>query len=103
MSKSTNSFSFPYPASGPADNISPVSRRDALKLGALLVTPLAAAWSAEAATSRKRVIVAGAGLAGLVCAYELHNRGHEVVVVEASNRTGGHVKTRREGLDDGLY
>jgi monoamine oxidase len=103
MSKSTNSFPSPYPDGGPAGNMSPVSRRDALKLGALLASPVSAAWSAEPAVRRKRVIVGGGGLAGLVCAYELHKRGHEVVVVEASDRTGGHVKTRREGLDDGLY
>jgi monoamine oxidase len=103
MSKSTNSFASLYPATGPAGNVSPVSRRDALRLGALLISPVSAAWPAEPAARRKRVIVAGGGLAGLVCAYELHKRGHEVVVVEASNRTGGHVRTRREGLDDGLY
>jgi monoamine oxidase len=103
MSKSTNSLPSLYPAAAPAGNISPVSRRDALKLGALLASPVTAAWSAEPAKSRKRVIVAGGGLAGLICAYELHKRGHEMVVVEASNRTGGHVRTHREGLDDGLY
>lgn len=103
MSKSTGSFPVPYPVDGPASNLSPVSRRDALKLGALLASPVSAAWSAEPAARRKRVIVGGGGLAGLVCAYELHKRGHEVVVVEASKRTGGHVKTRRDGLDDGLY
>lgn len=30
-------------------------------------------------------------------------RGHEVVVLEASGRAGGHVRTLHEGLDDGLY
>ena len=77
-------------------------RRDALKLAALFVDP-AAPWAAQPAARRKRVIVAGGGLAGLVCAYELHKRAHEVVVLEASSRTGGHVRTHREGLDDGLY
>jgi len=49
------------------------------------------------------VIVAGAGLAGLGCAWELTRRGHDVVVLEASGRVGGHVKTVRDGLADGLY
>ena len=49
------------------------------------------------------MIVAGAGIAGLSCAWELVRRGHEVTVLEASNRTGGHVFTFRTGLDDGLY
>jgi monoamine oxidase len=77
-------------------------RRDALKLAALFVDPTQP-WAAQPASRRKRVIVAGGGLAGLVCAYELHKRAHDVVVLEASGRTGGHVRTHREGLDDGLY
>lgn len=51
----------------------------------------------------KRVIVAGAGIGGLCCAYELMDRGHDVTVLEASGRTGGHVKTIRDPLPDGLY
>jgi monoamine oxidase len=53
--------------------------------------------------SRRKVIVAGAGITGLCCAYELMKRGHEVVVLEASGRHGGHVFTGRDGLSDGLY
>jgi monoamine oxidase len=56
-----------------------------------------------AAKARKKVIVAGGGIAGLCCAYELMERGHEVTVLEASRRTGGHVKTIRDPLPDGLY
>ena len=51
----------------------------------------------------KKIIVAGAGIGGLSCAWELVRRGHDVTVVEASERTGGHVKTFRDGLDDALY
>jgi monoamine oxidase len=53
--------------------------------------------------SGKKVIVAGAGITGLCCAYELMKAGHEVVVLEASGRYGGHVFTGRDGLSDGLY
>ena len=69
-----------------------LTRRDALKLGAaaLLVTP-------ERAQKGKSVIVAGGGIGGLCCGYELMRRGHEVVVLEASGRTGGHVFTFRDG------
>ena len=42
----------------------------------------------------KRVLVIGAGLAGLVAAYELKRQGHDVVVLEAQNRVGGRVLTR---------
>lgn len=44
------------------------------------------------------VIVAGAGLAGLTAAYELQRRGARVTVVEARDRLGGRVWTRRDGF-----
>src|SRR5215212_2780641 len=40
-----------------------------------------------------RVIVVGAGLAGLTCAKVLSERGTEVVVFEASDGVGGRVRT----------
>jgi len=44
-----------------------------------------------------RVLVVGAGAAGLAAARELTDLGHEVVVVEARDRLGGRVDTRRLG------
>ncbi|CAN5554801.1 hypothetical protein BH24ACT21_BH24ACT21_02540 [soil metagenome] len=40
-----------------------------------------------------KVIIVGAGLAGLTCAKVLHERGAEVVVFEASDGVGGRVRT----------
>lgn len=80
----------------------PMRRRDALKLATLLADVTHPAARGLARTP-KRVIVGGGGIAGLCCAYELMKRGHEVTVLEASGSTGGHVRTVREGLADGLY
>lgn len=51
---------------------------------------------------KKKVIVLGAGLAGLTAAWELIQAGHDVMVVEARNRSGGRVLTLREGFTSGL-
>lgn len=52
---------------------------------------------------RRKVIVLGAGLAGLVAAYELTEAGHDVVVLEASRHAGGRVYTLRGSFSDGLH
>ncbi|MBV9528489.1 NAD(P)/FAD-dependent oxidoreductase [Sphingomonas sp.] len=59
--------------------------------------------SRSAGAAGKRVIVAGAGITGLCCAYELMQHGVDVVVLEASGRYGGHVFTGHDGLSDGLF
>jgi len=41
------------------------------------------------------VIVVGAGIAGLACAYQLDREGHEVEVLESSVVSGGSVRTER--------
>ena len=51
----------------------------------------------------KRVIIVGAGMAGLVAGYELLRAGHNPVILEAQNRVGGRVFTLREPFALGLY
>jgi monoamine oxidase len=77
-----------------------VNRRDVLKIGAAALATRAAAQHPRVA---KKVVVVGAGIAGLSCGYDLMKRGHEVVVLEASGRPGGHVRTVYDPLADGLY
>jgi len=73
-------------------------------LGASMVGSAAQAIEQRPATATdKRVIVAGAGITGLCCAYELMQRGIDVTVLEASGRYGGHVFSGHDGLSDGLW
>ena len=51
----------------------------------------------------KDVIIVGAGMAGLVAAYELKRAGHRVTVLEARDRIGGRVLTVRSPFSDGHY
>jgi monoamine oxidase len=51
----------------------------------------------------KRVIVVGAGMAGLVAAHELRRAGHQPLILEAQSRVGGRILTLREPFAPGLY
>jgi monoamine oxidase len=71
--------------------------------GALAVAgarPLPAA-AAAGGGGGGRVVVLGAGLAGLGAAYNLMRRGYEVTVLEAQDRPGGRVLTVRDGFHRG--
>ncbi|HVP49361.1 MAG TPA: FAD-dependent oxidoreductase [Bryobacteraceae bacterium] len=83
----------------------PSHRRGLLKqlMGGLAAAGIPFSTARSQAPVTKKVIVAGAGIGGLCCAYELMRRGHEVAVLEASGRAGGHILTVRDGLADGLY
>jgi monoamine oxidase len=57
----------------------------------------------ETRGKRQRVIVVGAGMAGLTAAYELLRAGHDPIILEAQHRVGGRVYTMREPFAPGLY
>jgi monoamine oxidase len=45
-----------------------------------------------------RLLVVGAGLAGLVSALEVQSAGHEVTVLEARDRVAGAIEPESEAL-----
>lgn len=55
----------------------------------------------DSGRKRKKITILGAGLSGLVAAYELSQLGHQVQIVEASSRIGGRAWTHR--FADGEY
>jgi len=67
------------------------------------VARLYAALSAAGTIERQKVIIIGAGLAGLGAAYQLDKNGHSVTVLEARLRAGGRVMTMRHPFADDLY
>lgn len=88
------------------------SRRGFISLATSIVAGTALSRTADATTPQSllkrderhgRVLVLGAGLAGLAAAWELFEAGHEVTIVEARSRPGGRVLTLREPFADGLY
>jgi monoamine oxidase len=79
------------------------TRRQLLGGGAGLAAAAAAARFAPAARAAgsPRIVVVGAGLAGLTCAYRLKQAGHIAQVYEASDRVGGRCWTIRGEFANG--
>jgi monoamine oxidase len=72
----------------------------ALNLMGLLPTPTAYAAPPQLAPGSgngKRVVILGAGIAGLVAAYRLSKAGYQCKLLEARTRAGGRVWTLRGG------
>src|SRR5262245_35366155 len=89
-----------------------IRRRDFLKQPAVAAATLSSSSldtfaflqrNLERRGAPKKVIIVGAGLAGLSAAYELTQAGHDVTVLEARTRPGGRVHTLRDPFADGLY
>jgi len=97
---------------GSTSEVRRLSRRDFLKRGSAATAALAVAPGLlttprqlllKPTTAPQRVIVIGAGLAGLSAAYELAEAGHDVTVLEARSRPGGRIQTLRDPFADGHY
>src|SRR6185295_5899939 len=82
-------------------------KQSALAAAALSVFPFDAIPDLQTKLERKgaakKVIIIGAGLAGLSAGYELTEAGHDVTILEARTRAGGRVYTVREPFSDGMY
>jgi len=50
----------------------------------------------------KKVAIIGTGIAGMTCAYLLHNKA-DIVVYEANDYVGGHTATKNVNVDDRNY
>jgi monoamine oxidase len=102
-------FLHPYRTTIHAVNI---GRREFLKWAGLAAGGLHAAsslgWALPQGPGQRdgrggRVVILGAGLAGLAAAWQLKRAGQDVIVLEAQLHPGGRVHTIREGLSDDLY
>jgi monoamine oxidase len=75
------------------------SRREFLN-GTLASAGLLMAGRGARATGRQpRVVIVGAGFAGLSCGFQLRNAGAHVTLIEARDRVGGRVRSFRNFID----
>jgi monoamine oxidase len=85
-----------------------MNRREFLQLAAMTALSAYAQSSSlpDGLTRRgpaRRIVILGAGLAGLAAAEDLIKVGHKVTILEARTRPGGRVYTLRKPFSDGLY
>ncbi|NJL13639.1 MAG: FAD-dependent oxidoreductase [Microscillaceae bacterium] len=76
-----------------------MNRRDFIKTSSLATTGILGFPALLSASRPQKVLVLGAGLAGLTAAYRLGQQGVEVSVLEARSRIGGRVFTHT--IDEG--
>src|SRR5215216_947178 len=80
-----------------------LSRRDLLKLAGAtgLAAGLSTVGARPAGAASPRIVVVGAGLAGLTCTYRLKQAGYAAKLYEASDRVGGRCWTLRGMFEAG--
>ena len=88
--------------------MSRIDRRQFIKRSAIASAGISLARSNAFASiavnpAPKKILIIGAGMAGLVAGYELSQLGHDITILEAQTRAGGRVHTLREPFSDGLY
>ena len=82
-----------------------INRRTFLKRSALTLAGVSIARVPfiTVGAAPKKIVIIGAGIAGLSAGYELTQLGHQVTILEARARPGGRIQTLREPFADGLY
>lgn len=87
--------------------MSRIDRRQFIRRSAIAAAGItlarSSAWASIADPAPKKIVIIGAGMAGLVAGYELSRLGHEITILEARTRPGGRVQTLREPFADGLF
>ena len=89
----------------PTADLMPMNRRTFIQRSALAIAgaSLSRFNFITVSPAPKKIVVIGAGMAGLSAGYELTQLGHDVTILEARPRPGGRVHTLREPFSDGLY
>ena len=88
--------------------MSRINRRQFIQQSAIAAAGIGLAQSSGFASiaihpAPKKIVIIGAGMAGLVAGYELSQLGHDITILEAQARAGGRVQTLRDPFSDGLY
>src|SRR5579884_1199882 len=68
-----------------------------------LLAPVARAYASSLARGRERIVIVGAGIAGLTAALHLHDAGVAATVYESSDRIGGRMHSERGYWSDGQH
>lgn len=76
-----------------------MNRRNFVKLLSMVLTSATLNSTSRVYAQKQKIIVVGAGIAGLTAAKTLMQKGHEVLVLEARDRIGGRIWTSQYALE----